>query len=94
MWFCWLTTAAITQELLNEVDPEGTTEIPDSAYDNSKELQPAQLDALWQDVDDVFQAAAECDEHGQDENAWCSEVVQVILRRGARLRSGMQVKNM
>lgn len=56
-------TAAITQELLNEVDPEGTTEIPDTACDNSKKLQPAQLDALWQDVDDVFQAAAECDEH-------------------------------
>lgn len=48
---------------------------------------------MWEDVNDVFQAAAECDEYGQDENAWCSEVVQMILKRGTKLRSGMQVKN-
>ncbi|KAH8430584.1 uncharacterized protein LDX57_008248 [Aspergillus melleus] len=81
------------KERIEEVDPEAATEIPDFAYDNSRNLQPSQLDALWADVDDVFQAAAECDEHSQDENAWCSEVVQLILRRGARLCSNLQVKN-
>lgn len=86
-------TDVITQERLNEADPEGTLGIPDFAYDNSKQWQPGQLDALWQDVDDVFQAAAECNEHRQDKNAWCSEVVQVILERGTKLCSGMQVKS-
>lgn len=83
----------IKQERLLEADPEGTLEIPDFAYNNSKKWEPGQLDALWQDVDNVFQPAAECDGYVQDENAWCSEVVQVILKRGAKLRSGMQVKS-
>lgn len=86
-------TVVITQERLLEADPEGTLDIPDFAYDNSKKWEPGQLDALWQDVDDAFQAAAECNEHRQDKNAWSSEVVEVILTRGTKLFSGMQVKN-
>ena len=81
------------QERIAEADLDAAADIPDFAYNTSNDLQPEQLDILWVNVDDVFQAAKECDEHGQDENAWCSEVVQIILRRGASLRSDLQVKN-
>ncbi|KAL2818922.1 hypothetical protein BJX63DRAFT_47949 [Aspergillus granulosus] len=42
---------------------------------------------------EIYNEAAEADENGQDENAWCSGVIQAVLRRGLKGHSILQVKN-
>lgn len=69
-------------------------DIPDAAFDNAVGWTPAELDALWQDVNEIYTEAAECEEHGQDENAWGSGVTKMVLRRGVKRHAILQVKNM
>jgi hypothetical protein len=51
------------------------------------------LDALWQDVTEIYNEAAEAEEHAQDENAWGTGVVQATLRRGVKRHPILQLKN-
>lgn len=68
-------------------------DIPDSAFDDSDRRSPEQLDALWQDVVEIYEEAAECEEYHQDENAWGSGVIQSILKIGAKHHPLLHVKN-
>ncbi|KAL4912581.1 hypothetical protein BDW62DRAFT_214895 [Aspergillus aurantiobrunneus] len=72
---------------------EEALDIPDAAFDSTVNSTPEELDALWQDVREIYNEAAECEEHGQDENAWGSGVIQMVLRRGIKPQTFLQVKN-
>ena len=57
-----------SQDKISSENPEKALYIPDAAFDDAIGWTP-ELDALWQDVKEIYTEAAECDEHGQDENA-------------------------
>ncbi|KAJ5249497.1 hypothetical protein N7524_011813 [Penicillium chrysogenum] len=78
---------------ISAADPEGALDIPDSAFDETDRRSPGQLDALWQDVVEIYEEAAECEEYNQDENAWGSGVIQSILKIGAKHHPILHVKN-
>jgi hypothetical protein len=49
--------------------PDEAIDIPDAAFYDPVSLKPEELDALWQDVMEIYNKAAEAKEHGQDKNA-------------------------
>ncbi|KAE8150278.1 hypothetical protein BDV25DRAFT_172276 [Aspergillus avenaceus] len=61
-------------------DPAGAEDIPDSAYFDSAHMSDAVIDALWSEIEEVRIEARHCDMFGKDENAWCLDVVQPVLR--------------
>ncbi|KAE8153589.1 hypothetical protein BDV25DRAFT_21724 [Aspergillus avenaceus] len=73
--------------------PEEALEIPDTAFDDTINYTSDQLDILWQDMSEIYHEAAECEEYGQDENAWCSGVIQMILQKGIKRHTILQLKN-
>ncbi|KAL4741738.1 hypothetical protein BDV11DRAFT_167873 [Aspergillus similis] len=73
--------------------PDEAIDIPDAAFYDAANSTSEELDAPWQDVTEIYNEAAEAEEHGQDENAWCSGVVQAVLRRGVKRHTTLQVKN-
>ncbi|KAI9035299.1 uncharacterized protein KD926_003772 [Aspergillus affinis] len=81
------------KDKIHSADPEGAMDIPDVAFDYADSRTPEQLEALWRDVVEIYQEAAECEEHGQDENAWGAGVIQPILKMGIRHHPILQVKN-
>ncbi|KAL2848946.1 hypothetical protein BJX68DRAFT_97916 [Aspergillus pseudodeflectus] len=44
--------------------PDEAIDIPDAAFDDDVSLKPEELDALWQDVTEIYNEAAEAEEHG------------------------------
>ena len=48
---------------------------------------------MWEEVEEIFNEAAECEEYGQDENAWCTGVIQAILKRGVKSSPLLQLKS-
>ncbi|TKA79582.1 hypothetical protein B0A49_08194 [Cryomyces minteri] len=74
-------------------DPEGTADIPDSAFDESDTQAAPELAILWKQVDNIFKEAEECEAYGQDESAWCMGVVQPLLHCGLRSSLMLQLKS-
>ncbi|KNG84678.1 hypothetical protein ANOM_006987 [Aspergillus nomiae NRRL 13137] len=85
-------SSALRQDKIYKEDPEGAVDVPDFAWDDTTDWTSGQLEALWEDVIDIYREAAECDEHGQDENAWGTGVILQVLRRGLKRHPTLQVK--
>ncbi|KAK5020687.1 hypothetical protein LTR60_000298 [Cryomyces antarcticus] len=83
----------VSQDRLFASDPEGTADIPDSAFDELDTQAPPELAILWKQVDNICKEAEECVEYGQDENAWCMGVVQPLLHCGLRSSLMLQLKS-
>jgi hypothetical protein len=75
------------------LDPEGTADIPQSAFDESTTKAADELVILQQDVEEIYMEAGECEDYGQDENAWCIGVVQPLMQRGLKSSSILQLKS-
>ncbi|KAL3439937.1 hypothetical protein BJX65DRAFT_315282 [Aspergillus insuetus] len=73
--------------------PDEAIDIPDAAFYDAVNATPDELNALWLDVTEIYNEAAEAEEHGQDENSWGTGVVQAILRRGVKRHPILQWKN-
>ncbi|PLB51607.1 hypothetical protein P170DRAFT_422603 [Aspergillus steynii IBT 23096] len=87
-----MTQLARSLILLIAQAPDEAIDIPDAAFYDAANSTPEELYALWQDVTEIYNEAAEAEEHGQDENAWGSGVIQAVLQRGVKRRI-LQVKN-
>lgn len=68
----------------------GANAIPASAFYNSG-APDSTLDSLWDEVEEIRSQARDCDMYGKDENAWCLDVVQPILRAGLRETTKLQL---
>ncbi|KAL4885946.1 hypothetical protein BJY04DRAFT_119748 [Aspergillus karnatakaensis] len=73
--------------------PHEAIDIPASAFYDPTDLTSDDIYALWKDVQEVYDNAAEAEQYGQDKNAWCSEVVHLILRRSIERCTKLQVKD-
>ncbi|KAE8407142.1 hypothetical protein BDV37DRAFT_280398 [Aspergillus pseudonomiae] len=74
-------------------DPAGAEDIPDSAYFDSTHMSDTILDAMWSELEEIRLEARYCDMYGKDENAWCLDVVQPILRLSLKDESKLQLTN-
>ncbi|KAE8351284.1 hypothetical protein BDV28DRAFT_137442 [Aspergillus coremiiformis] len=74
-------------------DPAGAEDIPDSAYFDSTHISDTALDAMWRDLEEIRLEARYCDIYGKDENAWCLDVVQPILRSSLKDKPQLQLTN-
>ncbi|KAE8316672.1 hypothetical protein BDV41DRAFT_561966 [Aspergillus transmontanensis] len=78
---------------LYQEDPQGAVDIPDLGWDCTADWSSAKLEALWEDVVSIYKEAAECEEYGQDENAWATGVILPILQRGIKQHPTLHIKN-
>ncbi|KNG84959.1 hypothetical protein ANOM_006773 [Aspergillus nomiae NRRL 13137] len=76
---------------IRESDPDDAEEIPESAYFDSGHMSDAALDVLWNEFEEIRLEARHCDRYGKDENAWCLDVVQPILRKPTEGSSKLQL---
>ncbi|GAB1194375.1 hypothetical protein APSETT444_003620 [Aspergillus pseudonomiae] len=61
-------------------------EIPHSAYDEANNPSDRELDLLWETITEILSNARELSLFQQDENAWCSQVLDIydaLVRAGA-----------
>lgn len=68
--------------------------MPDRAFDDTGSWSPEQLESLWEIVHDIYTEAKECSMYHQDSNAWCSGVVDKILRISLKHNPLLQLKDM
>jgi len=75
------------------LDPEGTADIPELAFDKSNTKTTNQLAVLQKDVEGIYIESEECEDYGQDEDAWCIGVVQPLMQCGLKSGSILQLKS-
>lgn len=66
-------------------DPDLADEIEDEAFDETDERPLSALLTLLDDVRKIFIGARDCEQNRRDENAWCLDVVQPLLRLALHL---------
>jgi len=76
-----------------EIDPYGTSEIPDLAYHYKHGMDKHELKALWKSVQEIIIDARSNRENNQDESAWCLNVVQPTLRLALRILKATMIKS-
>ncbi|PIG83743.1 hypothetical protein AARAC_007694 [Aspergillus arachidicola] len=78
---------------ISEEDSQGAVDVSDPAWDHTTQWTSGKLEAVWEDVVGIHKEAAECEELGQNENAWATGVILQILERGLKGYPTLQIKN-
>lgn len=73
--------------------PSTAASIPDSAYDNSDIRSAQELHGLWISVEEILRVSQDCGKYQEDENAWCSKVVNPLLRLALKENSMLCVES-
>lgn len=60
-------------------------DVPDRAFNLADERDENDLGDLLKSLEAILKRARECDMYGQDENAWCIEVIQPLMACGLAL---------
>lgn len=68
-------------------------ELPEYVFFDDVKSTPQQLEDLWDLVSDLQQEDAECAEYLQDENGWCSGIIDRLLRKAVFRSQLIQVKS-
>src|SRR2546421_67689 len=78
----WCITAdtVFKQEATTNDKDLGWQDIEPSAFDRSDKRTLADLRDILQDVKEIYINARTCKELSRDENAWCMDVVQPLVR--------------
>lgn len=63
----------------------GYQTIKPADFDAGDRRSANELTALWETVRDIFLNARDCKDGNRDENAWCDDVVQPLLRLAMHL---------